>query len=63
MLFGRIYCRDLKNIAVVEDEHKLGGEKGADLVSSYIFFEGDIDENLEGKGKVSGTEYALRQDP
>ena len=40
---------------MVEYGLKLGGEEGADLVSSYITFEGDLDRNIEGKGKLSVT--------
>ena len=47
ILPGRICCRVLKNLVVVEDELKLGYEKGAELVSSDSYFEGDIDYTLE----------------
>ena len=30
-------------------------------MSSYIYFGGDIDKNLEGKRTLSGTECILRQ--
>ena len=46
MLFERICCRDLKNVVVVQDGIKLGGEKGIYLVSSYSYFECDIDDNI-----------------
>ena len=63
MFFGRICCRALKNVAVIEDGIKLRGEEVADLVSSDSYFEGDIDGNIERKGKVSGTEDRIRQVP
>ena len=53
-LFGRILCRFLKYIGVVEYVLKLGGEEGSELVSLYIPFEGDIDENVECKNTVYG---------
>ena len=34
MLFGRICCRDLKNVAVVDYVINLEGEEVADMVSS-----------------------------
>ena len=46
MLFERICCRDLKNVVLVEYVIKLGGEKGAHLVSSSSSFGGDIDDNV-----------------
>ena len=61
MFFGRICCRDLKNLAAIEDGIKIGGEEVADLVSSVRSFEVDIAVNIEGKGKVSGTEDIIRQ--
>ena len=33
------------------------------MYSSDIYFEGDIDDNLESKCKSSGTEYGLKQGP
>ena len=51
MLLGRICCKDLKNVVVVEYGIKLGGEKGVELVSSYSYFEDTIDGNFEGKRK------------
>ena len=61
MFFGKIRCRALKNVAVVEDGLKLRGEEVADLVSSDSYFEGDIDDNIYRKGKVSGTDDIIRQ--
>ena len=46
----------MKNLVVVEDGIKLGGEEGAEMVSSYRYFEGDIDENIEGKRTMSGIQ-------
>ena len=60
MLLGRICCRDLKNVVVVEDGIKLGGEKIEDLVSSYSSFGGDIVDNFEEKNTVSGIKYGKR---
>ena len=57
ILFESICCRVLKNVVVVEDGLKLGGEKVADIVSSYFSFEGDIDDNFEGVKTVSGIKY------
>ena len=48
MFIGGILFSVLKNVVVVEDGIKLGGEKGAELVYSYSSFEGDIDYKLEG---------------
>ena len=53
MLFGRICCRTLKSLSVVDDGIKIGGEEKADMVSSDSSFEGDIDENLEVKRTAS----------
>ena len=48
MLFGRIYCQALKNVDVVEDGIKLGGDKGSYMVYSDRSLEGGCDDNLEG---------------
>ena len=61
MFLGSICCRPLENIAVVEYVLKLGCEEGAELVSSDISIEGEIDENLEVK--VYGTDDGIRQGP
>ena len=52
MLFGRICCRALKNIVVVEDRLKIGDEKESELVSSDSSFEVDTDDKFEGKNSV-----------
>ena len=54
MLYGSEY------VVVVEYGLKIGGEKGEYIVSSNIFFEGDIDENVEGGKTVSGRQYGER---
>ena len=43
-----------EDVVVVYDGIKLGCEEGAKLVSSYSSSEGDIYENLQGEGTVSG---------
>ena len=43
MLFGRIFCRVLKYVVVVEYGLKLRGEDVAELVYLYSTFEDDID--------------------
>ena len=53
MAFGKILCRYLKNIVVVEDGIKLGGEEIVDIASSDCSFKCDIDDNFEGKRTVS----------
>ena len=49
MLFGRIFCRVLKYVVVVEYGLKIGGEEESELVYLDSPFEGDIDENFEWK--------------
>ena len=49
MLFVRICYSALKNVVMVEDEMKLGGMEGSELVSLYRSIEYEIDENSEGK--------------
>ena len=44
-------------------DSNLGGEKGAELVSSDISPDGDIGEKIEGKGEVSGIEDCIRKGP
>ena len=61
MLLGMICCRYLKNVVVVEDGLKLGGEDLAELVSSDIYFEGEIGDKFEGKKTVSGIKYGKRE--
>ena len=39
----------MKNVVVVEDGLNLVVEKVSELVFSYSCFEGDIDDNLDGK--------------
>ena len=46
MLLGSIFCRDLKNVVVVEGGLKLEVDKGAELVSSYSCFECDINDKF-----------------
>ena len=54
----RVYSVGIwKILVVVEDGLKLGGEKGEDLVLSYFYFEGDIDDNFDGGKTVSGIKY------
>ena len=48
MLFGRIFCRYLKNVVVFEDGIKIGGKEGADLLSSDSFLKGEIHDDFEG---------------
>ena len=50
MMFGRICCRDLKNVVVVEDGIKLGGDDGADMVSLGTSFKVNLMKILRGKG-------------
>ena len=59
MLFGRICCRDMRNIYVVEYGLKLVGEEGEDLVSPDCPFEGDADDNIEVKRTVSRIEVGM----
>ena len=48
MFLGMIFYRVMKNVAVVEDGLKIGGEKGEKLVSSDSYFEGGIGDKFEG---------------
>ena len=61
MSFESILCRALKNIVVFEDGLKLGGEEVSDLLSSDIYFEGEIGDKFEGKKTVSGIKYGKRE--
>ena len=63
MLPWRICYRVLNYVVVVEYGLKLGGEKVADIVSSYFSFEGDIDDNFEGVKTVSGMKKGKRYSP
>ena len=49
MMFGRICCRGLKNVVVVEDGIKLGGDDGADMVSLGTSFKVNLMKILRGK--------------
>ena len=60
MLFGSICCKDMRNVVVVEDGLKTGGEEVADLVSSYSSFECEIGNNIELKSTVSGIKDRMR---
>ena len=60
MLLVRIFCRDLKNTVVFEDGIKLGGEKGSKLVSSYNYFEGDIDDKFYWENNLYIIKYGKR---
>ena len=53
MLLGIICCRFLKDRFSVEDGLKFGCDEGVELVSSDSYFEGDIDDKLEGVNNVS----------
>ena len=48
MYKGRVFCRPMKNVAVVEGGIKLGDDKGSDLFYSDNSLEGGCDDNLEG---------------
>ena len=48
MYQGRVFFRPMKNVAVVEDGIKLGGDKGSYIVYSDSSLEGGCDDNLEG---------------
>ena len=50
----------MKNIVVVDYGIKLGGEKGAELVSSDSYFGGYIDDNFEEDNTVYGIKYGKR---
>ena len=60
MMFGGICCRALKNIVVVEDGLKIGGEEGSGLEYSDSSFEGNINGIFEGKRTMSEIIYRNR---
>ena len=60
MLLGRICYRVMIKRVIVEYGLKLGGDKVEDIVYSRIYFEGGIDEKLEGGGTVSGINNGNR---
>ena len=60
MFFGRMCCRDMKNVVVVEDGIKLWGNKVSAVVSSDISFERCIDGSFEGGNTLSGIKYGKR---
>ena len=60
MFFGRMCCRDMKNVVVVEDGIKLWGNKVAAFVSSDISFERCIGDSFEGGNTASGIKYGKR---
>ena len=43
-----------KNVVVFEDGLNIGGEMVYGILCSYIYFEGDIDDKLEGEKTPSG---------
>ena len=49
-----------KNVVVVEDGLKLGGEYGEELVSSQSSLECYINNNFEEEMTVSGIKYGKR---
>ena len=51
-----------ENIVEVEDGLNLGGDRVSELLCLYNYFEGEIDDNLEGKNIVSGIKEGERQD-
>ena len=46
-----------ENVVLVEDGLKLVGDKGAELLSLGVPFEGYIGDNFEGEKTVSGIKY------
>ena len=47
-------------MVLVEDGFKLWGEKGSELLSSDIYFEGNIDDKLDKKRTVYGINDGKR---